>query len=225
MTALLELKNIHRSFRKKGQEPVQVLKGIDLTLTKGEMVALVAPSGSGKSTLLNIVGLLDDPTEGEVIFDGHHISKSSDQLKTKIRGCDVGFVFQFHNLLAEFSCLENIALPMLAQDVPESKAFEKARKLLDLVGLSDKMNHRPAEISGGQQQRVSICRSLANSPKLLLADEPTGNLDPETSEKIFTMFQTIIRKTNLSALIVTHDHGLASRMDRTVVLENGKLKE
>ena len=225
MTAVLEIKDVKREFKQRGLPTVKVLKGANLTIEKGQMVALVAPSGSGKSTLLNIVGLLDKPTKGTIHFDGVNATNASDAVKTEIRGNKIGFVYQFHHLLPEFSCVENIMLPQLAQDVPEKKAREKAMKLLNAVKLADKANLKPTQISGGQAQRVGIARALANSPKLLLADEPTGNLDPKTSKDIFAVFKAVIKVNQMSALIVTHDFELAKQMDRIILLKDGILQQ
>ena len=224
-SSVLEIDQVTKSFFPKRRDPVHVLKGVDLTIQEGEMVALIAPSGSGKSTLLNIVGLLDKPTSGDVIFGGQRLMKASDKVKTKTRSEDIGFIYQFHHLIDELSCLENIMLPLQSQNVCEKFSADRARKLLALVGLEDRAQNRPGEISGGQQQRVAICRALANSPKLLLADEPTGNLDPDTSSQIFRMFRQIIEKTGLSTLIVTHDLDMARKMDRVLKLENGVVVE
>lgn len=225
MSEILKICDLKKSFKKRGQEPIHVIKGANLTINKGEMIALVAPSGSGKTTFLNMVGLLDTPSGGDIFFAGQNMTKASDGVKTAVRGRDIGFVYQFHHLLPEFSCLENIMLPQLNMGVSDKQARKVASILLDLVGLADKQHHKPGEISGGQQQRVAICRSLANNPKLLLADEPTGNLDPDTSEAIFEMLKEIIKQTGLSALIVTHDLDLAFKMDRVIKLKNGVLED
>ena len=247
MTAVLQIENIKRSFHKgsgKNRKRIDVLKGANLTMTAGEMVALVAPSGSGKSTLLNIVGLLDAPSSGIIRFNNKIVSKASetngvfsgfkrvftskdasDARKTRIRGENIGFIYQFHHLLPELTVMENVIMPMLARDKNEKEAKKKAKFLLEWVGLWDKRQHFPSQLSGGQCQRVAICRALVNSPELLLADEPTGNLDPETAETIFQLFRALVNELKTSALIVTHDFGLAKRMDRVLKLQNGVLEE
>jgi lipoprotein-releasing system ATP-binding protein len=199
----------------------RVLSGVALTIAEGEVVALVAPSGAGKSTLLHIAGLLDTPDEGIVEIGGIEAGALGDRQRTSIRRNDVGFVYQFHHLLPEFSALENIVLPQLANGVSRSAAEAHAMDLLARVDVADRAAHRPAALSGGQQQRVAFCRALANKPKLLLADEPTGNLDPATSDKVFDALMGLVRDTGLSAVIATHNLDLAGRMDRQVRLEGG----
>lgn len=222
--AVLELKNIQRHFG-KGETITEVLKGIDLKINAGEIVALVGPSGSGKSTLLQIAGLLDTPSGGTIFVAGENASKASDKKRTSLRQNYMGFVYQAHLLLPDFSALENVMMPMLLAGVKESEAKERAAKLLDMVGLSHRLTHRSGQLSGGEQQRVAIARSLANNPKLLLADEPTGNLDPKTAETVFQMLLDVVRQTGLSALIATHNPELATRMDRRITVEDGILKE
>lgn len=222
--AVLELKNIQRHFG-KGETITEVLKGIDLKINAGEIVALVGPSGSGKSTLLQIAGLLDTPSGGTIFVAGENASKASDKKRTSLRQNYMGFVYQAHLLLPDFSALENVMMPMLLAGVKESEAKERASKLLDMVGLSHRLTHRSGQLSGGEQQRVAIARSLANNPKLLLADEPTGNLDPKTAETVFQMLLDVVRQTGLSALIATHNPELATRMDRRITVEDGILKE
>ena len=222
--AVLELKNIQRHFG-KGETITEVLKGIDLKINAGEIVALVGPSGSGKSTLLQIAGLLDTPSGGTIFVAGENASKASDKKRTSLRQNYMGFVYQAHLLLPDFSALENVMMPMLLAGVKESEAKERATKLLDMVGLSHRLTHRSGQLSGGEQQRVAIARSLANNPKLLLADEPTGNLDPKTAETVFQMLLDVVRQTGLSALIATHNPELAARMDRRITVEDGILKE
>lgn len=221
---VLELKNIQRHFG-KGETITNVLKGIDLKINAGEIVALVGPSGSGKSTLLQIAGLLDTPSGGTIFVAGENASKASDKKRTSLRQNYMGFVYQAHLLLPDFSALENVMMPMLLAGVKESEAKERAAKLLDMVGLSHRLTHRSGQLSGGEQQRVAIARSLANNPKLLLADEPTGNLDPKTAETVFQMLLDVVRQTGLSALIATHNPELATRMDRRITVEDGILKE
>ncbi|MBY6135136.1 ABC transporter ATP-binding protein [Nocardioides marinus] len=219
----LELKGISKSYLRGEPGEVQVLRGADLALHAGEVVALVAPSGAGKSTLLHIAGLLDTPDAGEVRVAGEDVSGKGDRRRTRVRRQEVGFVYQFHHLLPEFTALENIVLPQLANGTSQKAAAARAAELLDTVGLAARADHRPAALSGGEQQRVAFCRALANSPRILLADEPTGNLDPATSDQVFAALMTLVRGTGLSALIATHNLELAARMDRQVKLENGVL--
>ncbi|MBR5129630.1 MAG: ABC transporter ATP-binding protein [Alphaproteobacteria bacterium] len=221
---VLELKNIKRHFG-KAETKTEVLKGIDLKINAGEIVALVGPSGSGKSTLLQIAGLLDTPSDGTIYVAGENASKASDKKRTSLRQNYMGFVYQAHLLLPDFSALENVMMPMLLAGVKEKEAKERAAKLLDMVELSHRLTHRSGQLSGGEQQRVAIARSLANNPKLLLADEPTGNLDPKTAETVFQMLLDVVRQTGLSALIATHNPELAARMDRRITVEDGILKE
>lgn len=218
----LELKNVYRSF-KQGSQTLEVLKGVNLDIEKGEVIALIGPSGSGKSTMLQIAGLLEKPTKGEIYLDGQKCSKLGDALRTALRRDYLGFVYQYHNLLPDFDAAENVMLPQLIAGVKPKIAREKAEWLLSRLGLAKRFKHRPSELSGGEQQRVAIARALANTPKLLLADEPTGNLDPRTSEVVFAELLTIVKETGLSALIATHNHDLANQMDRKIRLEDGKL--
>ena len=220
---VLELASIKKSFSKGSTNKIEVLKGIDLQLFPGEIVALVAPSGAGKSTLLQIAGLLDKPLSGKIFIDGQEIQNKSDNQLTMIRRREIGFVYQFHHLLPEFSSRENIDLPQLSKGVPSKDAQRRSNELLDLVNLSNRSNHRPAELSGGEQQRIAICRALANKPKIILADEPTGNLDQNTTLSVFESLLKIVKKTNLAALIATHNLDLAKRMDRVVELIDGKI--
>ncbi len=218
--AVLHLSGIRKSYR-KGE--IAVLRGVDLTLQPGEVVALVAPSGAGKSTLLHIAGLLDTPDTGEVALNGRRMTGLDDRTRTTARRREVGFVYQFHHLLPEFSATENLVLPQLADGVSRRAAEARATELLDQMGLASRAGHRPAALSGGEQQRVAIARALANAPRLLLADEPTGNLDPETSDLVFEALMRLVRETGLAALIATHNHALAARMDRVLRLEQGLL--
>ena len=221
--AMLALAGITKSYNAGLPNQVDVLRGVDLTVQKGEVVALVAPSGAGKSTLLHIAGLLDTADTGIVSVNGQDLTGQSDRKRTQARRADVGFIYQFHHLLPEFTALENIVLPQLAAGTTASAARERALGLLDKVGVAHRAAHRPAELSGGEQQRVAFCRALANAPALLLADEPTGNLDPATSDQVFEALMALVRDTGLSALIATHNLELAGRMDRTVRLDAGHL--
>ena len=220
---VLRLSGIGKSYNPGQPNEVNVLRGIDLTVAAGEVVALVAPSGAGKSTLLHIAGLLDTPDAGTVEIGGTDMTGQSDRKRTGVRRRDVGFIYQFHHLLPEFSALENIVLPQLANGVSQSEAQTRALSLLDEVGIGHRADHRPAALSGGEQQRVAFCRALANAPRLLLADEPTGNLDPTTSDQGFAALMTLVRGTGLSAVIATHNFELAARMDRQIRLEAGQL--
>ncbi|EDZ48764.1 lipoprotein-releasing system ATP-binding protein LolD [Rhodobacterales bacterium Y4I] len=219
----LELKGITKSYLTGTPGQVDVLRGADLSLRAGEVVALVAPSGAGKSTLLHIAGLLDTPDAGEVRVAGEDVTRKGDRRRTRVRRQEVGFVYQFHHLLPEFSALENIVLPQLANGATQKAAVARAAQLLGTVGLAGRADHRPAALSGGEQQRVAFCRALANAPRVLLADEPTGNLDPGTADQVFAALMELVRGTGLSALIATHNLELAARMDRQVKLENGLL--
>ena len=220
---VLELASIKKSFSKVSSSKIEVLKGVDLQLFPGEIVALVAPSGAGKSPLLQIAGLLDKPLSGKIFIDGQEIQNESDNQLTMIRRREIGFVYQFHHLLPEFSSRENIDLPQLSNGVPSKDAQRRSNELLDLVSLANRSDHRPAELSGGEQQRIAICRALANKPKIILADEPTGNLDQNTTLSVFESLLTIVKKTNLAALIATHNLDLAKQMDRVVELIDGKI--
>ena len=220
---ILQLTGITKAYNPGKPNAVQVLRGIDLSVEAGEVVALVAPSGAGKSTLLHIAGLLDTPDDGQVRIAGEDMTGQSDRRRTRMRRADVGFIYQFHHLLPEFTALENIVLPQLANGVSRSAAQARANGLLDKVGILARADHRPAALSGGEQQRVAFCRALANQPKLLLADEPTGNLDPTTSDQVFGTLMELVRDTGLSALIATHNLDLAARMDRQIRLDAGQL--
>ena len=222
MSDALQLSGINRHF-KQGSRTLEVLRGVDLTIGTGEIVALVAPSGAGKSTLLQIAGLLDTPTAGTVAIGGRDVGGLGDDGRTAARRDLLGFVYQFHHLLPEFTAVENVTIPQLAAGKSGQAAREKSVMLLEKIGLQDRATHRPAELSGGEQQRVAMCRALANDPAVLLADEPTGNLDPETSDRVFGLLLDVVRDTGLAALIATHNHGLAERMDRIVRLEGGRI--
>ena len=219
--AALVLDGIEKGYNRGKPSEVIVLRGASLTVARGEVVALVAPSGAGKSTLLHIAGLLDTADRGRVLHGGREMGGLSDRARTEARRADVGFIYQFHHLLPEFSALENIVLPQLANGVAQRAAEGHAMDLLGRVGVAGRAAHRPAALSGGEQQRVAFCRALANRPKLLLADEPTGNLDPATSDQVFAALMELVRETGLSALIATHNLDLAARMDRVVRLDQG----
>ncbi|OCX60977.1 ABC transporter [Thioclava sp. SK-1] len=222
---VLQLTDIRKTYNAGLPNQVQVLRGVNLTLPAGEVVAMIAPSGAGKSTLLHIAGLLDTPDSGQVQLNGANLSDQNDRSRTAARRSDIGFIYQFHHLLPEFTALENIVLPQLANGVARGAAVARAQSLLDKVGLQARASHQPAAMSGGEQQRVAFCRALANGPRLLLADEPTGNLDPGTSETVFHALMELVRETGLSALIATHNLELAGRMDRVLRLEDGQLRE
>ncbi len=221
---VLTLTNVTKDYR-QGKQNLEVLKGIDLNIRSGEVTALVGQSGSGKSTLLQIAGLLDRPSSGQICINGKDISKANDENRTGLRRDYIGFVYQYHNLLGDFNALENVMLPMLIAGQSTATAEERAAFLLNKLHLSHRLKHRPAEMSGGEQQRVAIARALANSPKLLLADEPTGNLDPNTAEDVFAALLGIIKETGLAALIATHNMELAARMSRQLRLQDGKLQD
>ena len=223
MSDALNLSDISRNFT-QGARTLEVLKGANLIIQPGEIVALAAPSGAGKSTLLQIAGLLDTPTGGTVSIEGNQVSGLDDAARTSARRRLLGFVYQFHHLLPDFTAEENLAIPLMVAGQDKPTALKRAAELLDRVGLTDRRTHRPAELSGGEQQRVAICRALANHPRVLLADEPTGNLDPETAGRVFDMLLEVVRETGLAALIATHNHDLAGRMDRTVRLEGGVIR-
>jgi len=221
---VLYLADLHRHYR-QGPREIRVLNGASLAIYPGQSVALVAPSGAGKSTLLHVAGLLETPDSGHVVVGGRDCSKLSDRERTRIRRHEMGFVYQFHQLLPEFSALENVVIPQMIRGVSRRQAERRAGELLSTMGLGERLHHRPAQLSGGEQQRTAICRALANEPRLLLADEPTGNLDPHTSDHVFHALIELIRYTGVSALIATHNLELAARMDRTVQLAEGRLVE
>ncbi|MBN9676966.1 ABC transporter ATP-binding protein [Salipiger bermudensis] len=222
---VLHLQGIEKRYNAGQPNEIAVLRGADLSVARGEVVALVAPSGAGKSTLLHIAGLLDTADRGDVAIAGETVTGASDRRRTILRRQEVGFVYQFHHLLPEFTARENIVLPQLANGVAKAEAEARAQELLESVGIGERARHRPAAMSGGEQQRVAFCRAMANGPKLLLADEPTGNLDPTTSDTVFGALVRLVRETGLSALIATHNLELAARMDRRVRLEEGRLVE
>jgi lipoprotein-releasing system ATP-binding protein len=220
---VLSLQNIARGFG-RGAARLEVLRGVSLSVRPGEMVALVGPSGCGKSTLLHIAGLLEKADSGDVVIDGKAANSLGDDARTAIRRATIGFVYQYHHLLREFSAAENVMLPQMIAGVGRGGARERARELLASVGLAKRVEHRPAELSGGEQQRVAIVRALANKPKLLLADEPTGNLDERTADEVFGLLQNLVRGSGVAALIATHNVGLAQRMDRRVTLHEGVIQ-
>ncbi len=219
---VLALGGVVRTFQ-QGRTTLEVLRGVDLELREGEIVALVGPSGSGKSTLLHIAGLLERPDAGEVSICGESSRIFDDDARTRMRRHNIGFVYQYHHLLPEFSALENILIPQIIAGLDRVRARARALELLKWLDLSDRASHRPGRLSGGEQQRVAIARALANAPKLLLADEPTGNLDPGTAGDVFSVLLRLTRGAGLAALVATHNPALAARLDRTVRLENGVL--
>lgn len=221
----LRLDNVIRSYPQGKEAPLEVLRGINLSIRPGEMVALVGPSGSGKSTLLHAAGLLERPDGGEVYIDGVACGSLKDKPRTALRRKYLGFVYQYHHLLPEFSAEENVVLPQMIAGVSRKAAGERARELLGNMGLAERVHHRPAQLSGGEQQRVAICRALANHPRVLLADEPTGNLDPHTAERVFEALLSLSRQAGVAVLIATHNPELAQRMDRRVRLTDGLLCE
>lgn len=220
----LELKGLQRTFR-QGEAALTVLKSIDFTLKPGEMVALVGPSGSGKSTLLQLAGLLERPSAGEIFIQGKSCGRMSDQERTALRRQTIGYVYQFHHLLPEFTAVENIALPQMIAGVSCAAAEKRAWELLKKLSLENRASHRPSKLSGGEQQRVAILRALANAPSLLIADEPTGNLDETTSQRVFEELLILVRETRMAALVATHNLKLAQKMDRSVSLHQGVLQQ
>src|SRR6185312_4359375 len=221
---LLFLHGIARRFR-QGDSTLDILKSAELAVWPGQSVALVAPSGAGKSTLLHIAGLLEQADSGEVYIDTVATSNLTDLQRTRIRRSDIGFVYQFHHLLPEFSAVENVMLPQMIRGLKKSEARTRASELLSYLGLKDRLTHRPAELSGGEQQRVAIARAVANAPRILLADEPTGNLDPRTAGHVFAALSQLVRASGLAAVIATHNMELAKRMDRRVTLQDGRVVE
>jgi lipoprotein-releasing system ATP-binding protein len=208
-----------------GERTLEVLKGVDLEVRPGELVGLVGPSGSGKSSLLHAAGLLEHPTAGTIVIDGEDCSRLSDRARTRIRLKEIGFVYQFHHLLPELSALDNVALPLMIAGKPRREAESRAGALLTDLGLADRLTHQPARLSGGEQQRVAVARALANQPRLLLCDEPTGNLDPVTSRTVFQALHDLARKSGVAALVATHNLELTSFMDRVLALKDGRLEE
>lgn len=220
---ILEVKNIHKQYRAGISNQLNVLKGVSLSFNSGEIISVVGQSGAGKSTLVHILGLLDRPSSGEIIFEGKDVTNLSDEQISKIRNLNIGFVFQFHHLLPEFTALENVMMPaMIARKIGKVE-IEKAKEFLNEVGLDQRENHRPNELSGGEQQRVAVARSLMNSPKIIFADEPSGNLDAENAEKLHDLLFNLRKKYNQSFVIVTHNKELANRSDRIITLSNGMI--
>ncbi len=222
MSDVLRLENVSRRY-KEGEGQLEVFSGLNMTLRMGEIVALVGPSGAGKSSLLHMAGLLEKPSGGEIYINGAAASGLPEQDRTRIRRDTIGFVYQAHHLLPEFDARENVVLPQMIAGKPRAEASREAERLLGLLGLGQRLTHRPAQLSGGEQQRVAIARALANGPRILLADEPTGNLDPKTAGGVFEALIAIVRKEGLAALIATHNFELAARMDRALLLDQGKL--
>lgn len=220
MSNIIEIKDIYKSFT-QGEHTLEILKGVNLTIASGEVVALVGTSGAGKSTLLHIAGLLERTDRGDVVMSGIPTKDLNDVKRTKIRRHEIGFIYQFHNLLPEFNAIENVVMPQLIAGVSKREATERAEDLLIKMGLKDRLDHRPSELSGGEQQRVAIARGLANRPRLILADEPTGNLDENTGNEVMDILLQLSKDEGISALIATHNIELANRMDRTVTLREG----
>jgi len=221
---ILEISGVARHYR-EGDARLDILTHVDLALAPGETVALVAPSGAGKSTLLHIAGLLEKPDHGEVLIDNRATSKMSDDERTRLRRDAIGFVYQSHHLLPEFTALENVVAPQMIRGLDRREANRRAKELLDYLGLGPRASHRPSELSGGEQQRVAIARAVANAPLVLLADEPTGNLDPRTADHVFATLMALARNTGLAALIATHNFDLSDQMDRRVTIRDGKVLE
>ena len=222
MEKILELKNIHKNFR-LGEDDIEVLNGIEISIQQGETFAIVGPSGSGKTTLLQIIGLLDSPTSGELYVRGKSPEDLNDKSKSRLRNEFFGFIYQFHHLLNEFTALENTMMPLLIREQTTKEARTKAQDLLIRIGLEHRINHKPHELSGGECQRVAVARALVTSPSLILADEPTGNLDPETADRVFDSFLDLNQSLNTSLIMVTHNQELAKRMDKVYELNFGKL--
>ena len=217
---VMSVRDIKKTFVEGGQ-PLHILRGGGFDLHRGEIIALVGPSGCGKSTLLQCVGLLDKPTSGSILINGAAVHKMDEDLRTNIRRTKIGFVYQKHNLLSDFTALENVVLPMLTNGVPESAAISRAAKLLRAANVAHRASHYPSEMSGGEQQRIAVARALANTPDILLADEPTGSLDPQHATTVFDLLLDLVRKNKMAMLFVTHDMNLASRADRRITIKNG----
>ena len=223
-TPALHLEAVERGYR-QGDSVLEILRGVMLSIWPGESVALIAPSGAGKSTLLHLAGLLEHPDSGEIFINGKPTARLSDGARTALRRTDIGFVYQFHHLLPEFNAVENVVLPQMIAGLDRGEASARAKELLKFLGLGERFDHRPSQLSGGEQQRVAIARAVANAPRLLLADEPTGNLDSKTGEHVFDTLSKLVSATKLAALIATHNLDLAARMTRRVTLRDGKLVE
>ena len=221
--SILSVNEISKSYQTSRSEKLKVLNSVDLSIGAGDLVGLTAPSGAGKSTLLHICGLLDTCDSGTINFLGHDLQKASDLKRTLIRRREIGFVYQFHHLLPEFSALENVVLPQLIDGKSHQQASDRAIELLRLVNLENRAGHRPSQLSGGEQQRVAFCRAVANEPKLLLADEPTGNLDEKTADTVFEALLSLVELSGMAALIATHNENLAQKMKRRIKLKNGKI--
>jgi len=221
---VLHLHQVVRTYH-QGTSSLEVLRGAELAIWPGQSVALTAPSGAGKSTLLHLAGLLERPDAGEVYIGHEATAAMADDARTRLRRLEIGFVYQFHHLLPEFTAQENVMLPQMIRGLARNVARERAAELLGYLGLGERLTHRPAELSGGEQQRVAIARAVANSPRILLADEPTGNLDPRTADHVFDALTQLVRATGLCALVATHNHALAARMDRRVTLQDGLVVE
>jgi lipoprotein-releasing system ATP-binding protein len=220
--AALRLEGVSRRFN-EGEGTLEIFRNVSLAIKPGELVALVGPSGAGKSSLLHMAGLLEAPSDGEIVISGSASSNLSERDRTRLRRDTIGFVYQAHHLLPEFSALENVVMPQLIAGVRKKDAEAEARRILDIMGLSERVEHRPSQLSGGEQQRVAIARAIANHPRLLLADEPTGNLDPRTAGGVFDALVKLVRSEGLAALVATHNFELAARMDRALILHEGKL--
>ena len=224
MTIILELEKVTKNFVQAGQK-IEIIKNANFSIKSSEFLSLIGPSGSGKTTLLQICGMLDNPSSGSVIIDGKNMAKANDEKRTKMRKLNIGFIYQFHHLLPEFSALENVALPLLIQGLSKNESYEKARATLKEVELQDRLDFKPSQLSGGQQQRVAIARAIVGKPKLILADEPTGNLDSELSEKIFDLLKDLTKRYKISCLIVTHNLELAKKTDKILKIKNGIIEE
>jgi lipoprotein-releasing system ATP-binding protein len=222
MANLLEVQNLEKTFTQAG-ESLTIFKDLSMNIAEGEIVALVGQSGAGKSTLLQLIGLLDTPTAGTIMVGGKNATGLNDDARTRLRRESIGFVYQFHNLLPEFSAIENVVVPQMIAGTTRKDSADRAIKILTTLGLGERLTHRPARLSGGEQQRVAIARALANRPHILLADEPTGNLDPAHSSGVFQMLIDLVRRNGIGALIATHNMDLADQMDRVLELKNGKL--
>lgn len=220
---IIQIKNLTKIFG-DGVE-IKALDGVDMDIERGEFLAIIGPSGSGKSTLLNQIGILDTPTSGTILLDGVDVTKMSDKQRSITRNRKLGFIFQYHHLLPDFNALENVMMPLLISGIKSSKAREVARKVLDEVGLSDRMDHRPNQLSGGQNQRVAIARALVNKPSIVIGDEPTGNLDSKASENIYELLRQLNREHNQTFILVTHDERMAAKTDRIIRLVDGRVAE